>query len=172
MLARPLPGSVADFDKRRKNFDAWLRSRGSEVLGISNEYEVMRFTTPHGVGVIYRNGSDRITSWQGGSDEAFIAFVSSQRWRVSTATPASSKVRHRIQAIRERDGDGCWYCGTYLGDDVTVEHLLSRIHEGPNRIENLVLAHAGCNLGAGHLSVAEKVRLREAKRAKGGKGHG
>ncbi|PGH55922.1 hypothetical protein CRT60_21980 [Azospirillum palustre] len=72
-----------------------------------------------------------------------------------------SKRIRQIKKIVERDGDACFFCGRSLGDDITIEHLVPITHGGPDHRSNLVLAHHACNQRADHLSVAEKVRLRE-----------
>jgi 5-methylcytosine-specific restriction endonuclease McrA len=48
----------------------------------------------------------------------------------------------------------------------TIEHLVPVAHGGPNHLSNCFLAHKRCNAAAGTLSAAEKVRLRDAMRAK------
>jgi hypothetical protein len=62
--------TIAQFAKRRSAFTKWLIERGSAIEKITNPYEVLRFTTPEGVGIIYKNGNGQITSWQGGAAEA------------------------------------------------------------------------------------------------------
>lgn len=70
--------------------------------------------------------------------------------------------RRRIARIRERDGDHCFYCLRVMSrEQMTIEHLLPQKLKGSDSLQNLVLAHARCNELAGHLSIAEKVRLRE-----------
>lgn len=67
--------------------------------------------------------------------------------------------------IAIRDGKMCWYCGIVLPKDkLTIEHLLSVAHGGSHHMSNLVLACEPCNLEAGTLSVASKVKLRDQKR--------
>jgi hypothetical protein len=48
-------------------------------------------------------------------------------------------------------------------EQMTLEHLLSRRLKASDSLENLVLAHRVCNENAGHLSIAEKVRIREQR---------
>lgn len=60
--------------------------------------------------------------------------------------------------------DCCFLCWEALGEDVTVEHLVPVSQGGTNHIGNKVLAHAECNQKMGHLSVMEKIRMREAIR--------
>ena len=67
-----------------------------------------------------------------------------------------------VTSLRNRDGDGCCWCGMLLRyptgperrrkggahgpDDVTVEHLTPVSHGGANAESNLLLAHASCNV--------------------------
>jgi len=78
-----------------------------------------------------------------------------------TSTNAKRR-RRRIARLRERDGDHCFYCLKPMKrTQMTLEHLLARNLGGNNSLTNMVLAHARCNERAGHLSVSEKVRIRE-----------
>ena len=157
-----LPATLSKFMKEWPKFHAWLLERGSEIRPSPNSYEVARFTTPEGVGIVYRNGSNALTSWVGGADTAWAAWKDGTAWAVGErAKRQGGKRAHRIKALTERDGYGCWFCGRPLGDDITLEHLVAVAHGGPDHLSNLVLAHQGCNQRADHLSVAEKVRLRE-----------
>lgn len=58
---------------------------------------------------------------------------------------AGRKRRYKSEIIR-RDGDRCVHCGVALGDDITLEHIVPVKHGGRNKLENLALAHAECNL--------------------------
>lgn len=171
-----LPTSYDAFTKKWKRFKIWLEARGSEVRATSNPYEVARFTTPEGVGVVYRNAGNSISAWTGGADSAFIAFLDNAPWRAipKPVRRGSNANRHRLATLLERDGNECFYCGGLMapkgeaanpGDEMTIEHLCSVTHGGPNSIANEALAHSRCNAEAGNLSVVQKVRLREAKRA-------
>jgi 5-methylcytosine-specific restriction endonuclease McrA len=66
--------------------------------------------------------------------------------------------------LLRRDGNECFFCGKPM-EDPTIEHLICRQFGGGNNLANLALAHRACNRTGGHLSVVEKVRLREAMRA-------
>ncbi|WP_156483649.1 HNH endonuclease [Azotobacter vinelandii] len=78
-----------------------------------------------------------------------------------TSTNAKRR-RRRIARLRERDGDHCFYCLKPMRrTQMTLEHLLARNLGGSSALTNMVLAHARCNERAGHLSVSEKIRIRE-----------
>ncbi|QCG95017.1 HNH endonuclease [Azospirillum sp. TSA2s] len=157
-----LPATLSKFLKDWPKFKAWLLERGSEIRPTPNAYEVARFTTPEGVGIVYRNGSNALTSWVGGADTAWAAWKDGIAWTVGDrAKRQGGKRAQRIRALTERDGCACWFCGEALGNDITLEHLVAVAHGGPDHLSNLVLAHQACNQRADHLSVAEKVRLRE-----------
>lgn len=69
------------------------------------------------------------------------------------------------QAVLDRDGKECFYCGQELTfEQATVEHLIPLSNGGNNTDANLVLAHKECNMEAGSLPIIEKVKLRESKR--------
>lgn len=63
--------------------------------------------------------------------------------------------------VMERDGSDCWFCAKPLNGDVTLEHLQPRALGGNWNLDNLALAHTGCNKAAGHLSRIKKEALRE-----------
>lgn len=50
--------------------------------------------------------------------------------------------------IMHRDGHSCQYCG-YLGDDLTLDHVLPRSRGGGDTWENLVTACVRCNVKKG-----------------------
>jgi hypothetical protein len=168
-MSKPLlPATVREFDSERERFVAWLSNHGAEVRKPTNEYEVIRFTTPQGIGIVYRNRSHKISGWSYEADSAWIAFkTGDDSWRVGRKQKRVKLTQHQATII-ERDGDECWYCGKPFGEgemQITTEHMVSLIHKGPNHLSNLVVAHQSCNLAAGNLSVAEKVRLREQLRS-------
>lgn len=155
----------AVFDSLRPKMDrfrAWLDERGAQVFAQTNPYEVIRFSTPEGVGVIYRklNGS---LSFTGGSKHALVCFLDQRPWRGCERAKPGQTERRRLNLVRsiaERDGWSCAYCkGDLTEDTATVEHFVSRTHGGPDHIANIVLAHGQCNAEAGHLSVREKIEM-------------
>ena len=140
-----------------KAFEARMVEAGGELLGPTNPYEVTRFRTRHGVGVIYTG--KRGETWNA---EAIAARDHLDAHKGSLA-PVAVKGRRKdtatVTRLLERDGDTCFFCRQPLDGDVTVEHLVAIAHGGPNHISNLFLAHAGCNQKAGHLSAPEKVKI-------------
>jgi 5-methylcytosine-specific restriction endonuclease McrA len=76
----------------------------------------------------------------------------------------------RVERLRLRDGGLCWLCAKPIDFKAvpnsarapTEEHLVAQCHDGPNRIENLVLCHPPCNKKLDNLPLAEKIRMREA----------
>jgi hypothetical protein len=144
---------LATFKKR-------LLEAGGELLGPTNPYEVLRFRTSKGVGVIYT----------GRRGETWNAEAIAARDQLGKGSLAPVKVVGRrrdnstVTALLERDGDACFFCGNALAGDITVEHLVAVAHGGPNHVSNLFLAHASCNQAAGHLSAPEKVALAISQR--------
>lgn len=144
-------------------FEAFLTANGHEVLAPTNEYEVVRFRNAEGVGIVYRNKRDML-SFQGPAKAAVNAFKSGKQFRAPDKR--AKRLPVDLRAIVKRDGNGCFYCGEPLEvEEMTREHLLSITHGGSNHIANMVIACDPCNQEAGHLSVAEKVRLRDQKRS-------
>lgn len=144
-----------------------LVAAGAEMLAPTNPYEVMRFRTRYGVGVIYTNAKARRKE----NAEATLALthLREQLGGFKTLAPvpvvARQKYAGSVKRIMERDGHCCFFCGKRLGDDVTVEHLVAIAHGGPNHISNLFLAHGKCNQAAGHLSAPEKIAMRDGLRS-------
>ena len=142
-------------------FRTGLVSAGAEMLAPTNPYEVLRFRTVHGVGVIYRNASGR-EKW---NEQALLAKQHLNERRGSLApvrVVGRRKDAGTVNALIIRDGADCFFCRDPLGSDITVEHLVAIAHGGPNHISNLFLAHEACNRRAGHLSAPEKIAMRDS----------
>jgi len=161
--------SLAQLTSRRSKFEAFLVERGAQILQPTNEWEVLRFKTSRGTSIVYCNARGGITP-TGESLKAWEAFEKSGPWRASPApkkrVSGRDKTAPLVNALLRRDGIGCFYCWKETTDcDRSLEHLVSLAHGGPNHLSNLVLAHRKCNSEAGHLSVMEKIRIREQRRA-------
>lgn len=145
---------------KHERFTAALTAHGAEILAPTNPYEVMRFRTRHGTGVIYRNAKN-IENW----NEAAIAARDHLDQQKGSLAPIKVVGRKKsagtVNRLRERDGENCFFCRVPLIGDVTVEHLVSVAHGGPNHISNLFLAHHACNQRVGHLSAPEKIAMRD-----------
>jgi len=159
-MAKPTPAQTIE-----KLLTA-IVAAGGERLAPTNPYEVARFRTLYGVGIIYRNAKGKQT-W---NPEAEMAqeHIKAKKGSIAPVVVVNraghAQRRSAVLRILDRDGGDCFFCGDPLADDVTLEHLVPIAHGGPNHISNLVCAHASCNQEAGHLSVAEKVALAVAKR--------
>lgn len=175
-------------DARRTDpFKAFLRSRGCEVMVGTNPYEILRFKRQGRINVVYRKKSGKLTIVGSDVDLAIVAYdqmLSRQKGgkppkkmppalNVASGRPARRDMRRTKlrgsslhKALLARDGDRCFYCGKKLGNDQTREHLLAVNHDGPDRIENQVLAHHACNVEAADLPIVEKIKLRDRLRAK------
>lgn len=153
-MAKSAP--LAGFRKR-------LEEAGAEILAPTNPYEVLRFRSSKGVGVIYKG--KRGETWNA---EALAARDHLDA-RAGSLAPVAVKGRRRdkatVDALLVRDGNACLFCGKPLDGDITVEHLVAIAHGGPNHISNLFLAHAACNQAAGHMSAPQKVALAIRNRA-------
>jgi hypothetical protein len=59
---------------------------------------------------------------------------------------ASTKKQNRRKRIAERDGYRCHWCGSPMrAEHQTLDHKVRIRDGGTNAIDNLVLAHPGCN---------------------------
>ncbi len=159
-MSKPTP------DQTIEKLLAAIVAAGGERLAPTNPYEVARFRTLYGVGVVYRNSKGKQT-WNAEAEMArdHIKAGKGSLAPVAVVNRAShAQRRSAVLRVLDRDGGNCFFCGDPLADDVTLEHLVPIAHGGPNHISNLVCAHAVCNHEAGHLSVAEKVALAVTKR--------
>jgi hypothetical protein len=57
--------------------------------------------------------------------------------------------RGKISRLLTRDGGHCWLCEGWLGDDITLDHVVPRAKGGTNQDSNLRLAHGRCNAERG-----------------------
>ena len=146
--------------KELEKFKSWLHNNGAEILPPTNQYELIRFKGTE-VGVIYTSGK-----YSGiFANRTYTEFRNNKTWSgrpISTGRD-KSYVRYKKQLLK-RDGDRCFYCGEYLRDDITVEHIQSLVSGGKNTLGNMVLAHEKCNQEAGNLTVSDKVKLAINKR--------
>lgn len=149
--------------KDLKRIEQWLRDRGAEVLGPTNDWEVLRFKANGQTSVVYRNSRSENLACTGEAHTALSRFYSGESWSAGVPKSKRSQANRnaKVNALLARDGESCFYCGGSLGEDITVEHLVARASGGPEHIANMVLAHAQCNHGAGTLSAFEKIKLRE-----------
>jgi 5-methylcytosine-specific restriction endonuclease McrA len=138
-------------------FKKRLVEAGGELLGPTNPYEMLRFRTSKGVGVIYKGR--RGETWNA---EA-IAARDYLEAKGGSLAPVPVKGRRKdkatVSALLIRDGDDCFFCRKPLEGEITVEHLVAIAHGGPNHVSNLFLAHGECNRAAGHLSAPEKIGI-------------
>jgi hypothetical protein len=141
-----LPEYIGRFNV--KKFTEFLDAGGVEILTPTNDWEVLRVYFNQQVGIVYKNAAGKLN-----------CCIDKIRNGVNKSSP-------KFQAIIDRDGYECFYCGGSLTPATeSVEHMLSKAHGGSNHIKNLVLAHRKCNSDAGHLSISEKVKLRDKCRA-------
>ncbi|GAA0623524.1 HNH endonuclease [Thalassospira tepidiphila] len=161
MGKRAYPTTVKDFESLRDRFVAWLEARGSQIHATTNDYELIRFTTFRGMGVIYRNKKDWVSSASNGAAQALSAFLDGSEWRAQTKPSRGNRKRHGlIMSLIERDGETCAFCGGGLTvETATIEHFVPITQGGPNKLSNMMLAHEACNQKAGHLDVRAKLEL-------------
>jgi hypothetical protein len=140
------------------SFKAWLEANGAEILKPTNDFEVIRFRANDQVSIVYKG--KRGYTLTGAAEKAYKCFVTSKPWSGTNKNLGRNCVD--VRTLIQRDGDTCFYCFKPMTqDEMTREHLLSRAQGGRNHISNQVLCHRSCNQEAGHLSVMEKIRIRE-----------
>ena len=134
------------------------------MLVNTNEYELVRFKYDGVTSIIYRKESGSMT-FTGESGAAYTAYSGNTEWKPKTKRSQIKKSSVIIRTIRERDGKNCFFCGKeVLQEDETKEHLVARVHGGPNHISNIFLAHKLCNVKADHLSAPEKIKIHDKAR--------
>lgn len=135
-------------------FTDWLSHYGCEILPCSNDYEALRFRG-NAVGVVYKSGKTSGLY----TDKAILCFKNNKKWDGRPIkTGRKNSYRRQKAIILKRDGDNCFYCGNPLGDDITIEHLISLSSGGSNSISNMVLAHEGCNQAMNNRPIFQKVQ--------------
>ncbi|MCF8533864.1 MAG: HNH endonuclease [Reyranella sp.] len=159
-------GEVLQKPKKLGEFKAFLTARGAEVLVETNQYEVVRFRVGGTVHILYRSARGMYRPVGDQMLPAFQSFCNGGHWKPVGRKKRSDGQKRTvlIRTLLERDGDDCFYCGVPLGDDISLEDLCPIAAGGPHVVANLALAHKLCNNQAGHLSVVEKVKLRDQLR--------
>lgn len=154
--------TAAVFRQRWPRFKAWLEEHGSEVRVTATRFELARFTTDVGVGIIYLNRFGQITSWIGGADGAWDAYIRNGSWRAREATPRDRSKGRKAADWRDlshRDGPSCVYCGAALTQaTASIDHVVSVTNGGPDNLANKVLACREHNAIGGALPLVGKVR--------------
>lgn len=156
--------ALRDLRARLPALQAFITGRGGEVLAPASEWEVLRFRAQGSVHIVSRQASGHLV-FGGESAHAVQCWLAHLPWRGSDSHRGQVGKRARslnLRTLLARDGDACFLCGQSLGEDLTEEHLVPLTHGGPDHLANKVLTHAACNKKMGHLSVMEKLRLREA----------
>ena len=151
-----------DFAQQWPAFRAWLQQHGCQILEPTNPYEVARFSTPDGVGIVYRKEGGRISKMIGGSEALYWAWKEGKEFKFASRTPRqrrNDKKRNQLVVkISNRDGWDCVYCGATLNKETaTIEHVVALATKGAEHIANMALACEPCNKEVGHMSVREKI---------------
>lgn len=180
--ARILPIRRKDF--RVPEFLAFVAANGGEVGTPTSPYEVVRYraywrgTQTSAIHIVYAKESGLLT-WTGGSQGHYRAFLDGARMdelpgvaEGPKAAPAEQRLPKKKgkskaptrAALLARDGGNCWFCGTPMGGDCTIEHLIAKAKGGNNSLSNYALAHRQCNADAADLPLVEKIALRDRLR--------
>ncbi|MDL2315462.1 HNH endonuclease [Desulfovibrio sp. OttesenSCG-928-A18] len=150
-----------DFMQQWPAFRAWLQENGCQILEPTNPYEVVRFTTPDGIGIVYRKEGGRISKMTGCSQSLFWAWKEGRKFEFAMRTPREKRRDKKrdqlIQKIAKRDGWSCMFCGNTLDrETATIEHIVALASRGMEHIANMTLACEDCNKQVGHMSARQK----------------
>jgi len=151
--------SLSTIQPKLKAFAKFLLAGGAVPQDATNEYELLRFKALGVVGIVYRNERGQATL-TGPAEPAWEAFRKGKIWTAFVPTKRRCNSPY-VDPLLKRDGDCCFLCRLPLGDDISVEHLVSVSAKGPNHIDNFVLTHEPCNVKLGNKSVMEKILMRE-----------
>lgn len=139
-------------------FIKWLDDQGAQVLATTNPYELVRFKTVNGVSVVYTGKKGQ--SFTGESEVAY------QHWRDKKRWITHDRYRRQMTSLKKklanRDGEHCFWCGKVdTIDNLTVEHILNKMHGGSDNTRNLSLACPPCQRALGNSPIVEKILYRE-----------
>lgn len=147
-----------------QQFEKWISLCGGEVLNPLTMWEVMRVKALGQTHVVYCNKKGNET-WPDSLASWFKKFNNGKHIDLAYKIKSRGNTRAYRKAIFNRDGPRCFFCDKIMpDDDITVEHLISVNSGGKNHINNMALAHSACNNKAGHMSLVEKVKLRDELR--------
>lgn len=109
-----------------EKFENWLIRYGCEILQTVGKNEYFRFKGCS-IGIIYKNGKTNNIY----TNNAIECYKNGKPWggganRVKKRK-SSSKFKKKLL---DREGTKCFYCNVELGDDVTVEHIISLVSGG------------------------------------------
>lgn len=158
-----LLGDAAMNSKQVRKFEAWLNSRGADVLATTSEWELCRFSCSFGVGVVYRSKKGVVSYSSEKARQTVECWRDNKAWEYG-GPRVKNKGGKKPQLI-SRDGHACFYCGlSFDSADMTVEHILSRTHGGPDKLANMALSCRPCNEAAGSMTVVAKIAFRDSVR--------
>lgn len=144
-------------EKEIENFKKWLSSQGVQVL--NDEYGRSVSFIGLNKGTLYSDGSYNNSYFK----RAWNAFKEGKGWvdkPLSVSNKKITKARrpYIIQALRERDGNNCFYCGEPLEGDITIDHLNPLIRGGGHDLHNLALMHRECNNKLDNMPLPKKIK--------------
>jgi len=144
-------------------FAQWIRARHYNILPNQGAMELLRYRYAGTMALIVMEPQSAAVYRFRCNRQALLHVID---FRDEEGEPAYGKrMSARRTRLLKRDGFDCCYCGTPLGDDMTIEHWLAKSRGGTNEPGNLALAHNRCNALAGDLPVIHKVRVRNVLHA-------
>lgn len=159
-----------DFMQQWPAFRTWLHKNHCQTFEPTNPYEVARFATPDGIGIVYRKEGGYISKMTGGAEKLYWAWKDGKEFEFALRTPRQrrrdKKRDELIHIIARRDGWKCMYCGVSLvAGTATIEHIVALATRGMEHIANMTLACEACNKAVGHMSARQKFEYALKNRA-------
>jgi hypothetical protein len=150
---------------RIREFKKYIIANGCELLPLTNEWEWARFKIPdRPTSVIYANKRNQLSGFINDGEVVWQSFFYKEPFpKVTHKTKPKNIKDKRLPILLDRDGNRCFYCKRGLSEgSMTIEHLIPRACGGLHHVSNLVIACRPCNQAAGHLSVMEKIKIRDS----------
>lgn len=88
-------------------------------------------------------------SYRYNANHKLVGRVRAQRRRARVRGARGTYSAADIQAIYERQGGRCWWCGTDVGTEYDIDHRVPLVQGGSNDVSNIVVACPSCNRSKG-----------------------
>lgn len=164
MSNRSKPLTVKDWEKKKEGFVKYLQQCCVELLGTTNEWELLRFKHGNITSVIYATKKGGIT-WSSSGSKVWDRYRKNEAWDASPSIKRTPRIKgsNRRKSVKDklidRDGNSCIYCGgIFEPGKLTIEHFLPLSNGGNNSMANLGLACEPCNQAVDSKSVVEKIK--------------
>lgn len=146
-------------------FEEWITQNGGQILGLKGPYEVCKFRGEGNTHTIYYTKKRGMSFSSKDAKAIYRCYQQGHRRRLANRPKTYSRSSRDIKHLIERDGNTCFFCGKEFSDQLkpTLEHFISRSHDGPDHRSNFVLSCNPCNEEASNKTASEKVRMKLKK---------